>query len=157
LRNEGRGSAESPALTSQILDYSPVSTDVMVIEPMLNDVRRFGCSASGLRRYEAALSAMLSHICLSPQQPRALVLLDPGISDWVSHPPFDQGSREARILYAEATRRLLEGFPGAGVVDLDPGWDCSNHMADDGVHPNAPGTKFIAERVLAAIRSDWQT
>ena len=83
-----------------------------------------------------------------------MVLLDPGISDWVRHPPFDQGSQEARILYADATRHLLEDFPDAGVIDLDPGWKCSKHMADDGVHPNALGTEFIAERVLAAIKSD---
>jgi lysophospholipase L1-like esterase len=151
VRNYGAGSSESPEVFARIGKYEPIEGDVVVIEPLLNDVRRYGKQSCGLARYEAALTAMLRHLGACGFPVRTLILLDPEIVAWEAHPPHDQGSASALKIYGDLTRVVVAGGFDAAVVDLSPGWNAAMHIIADGVHPNEPGTALIAERVIAAI------
>ncbi len=148
VRNEGEGGSESPDVAARVLRSKPHDSDVVVIEPFLNDVRRFGGSLSGLARYEDALVAMLSHL----RGRRVAVLLDPEILAWKEHPPHDHGSAGALRAYGDATRRIATAFPIAVLIDIGAGWNPSLHVAHDGVHPSGRGTRHIADKVIAALK-----
>lgn len=49
-RSRGIGGSESPEAAEQLLSHDLQSDERVVIEPFLNDVRRFGKAASGLVR-----------------------------------------------------------------------------------------------------------
>ncbi|MGI8622757.1 MAG: hypothetical protein ACR2NB_04530 [Solirubrobacteraceae bacterium] len=86
-----------------MLAYRPRPTDVVVVEPALNDVRHRG--TAGLRRYRRSLGDMLSHLSQAARPGDVLVLVDPPIVAWRRYAPYDHGSRALRA-YREATRRV---------------------------------------------------
>jgi lysophospholipase L1-like esterase len=151
LRNFGQGSALTSDTLAPVLEYDPVAADIVVVETMLNDVRRFGGSEIGLRQYGDATAELLTHLTSAPGPPRILVAVDPDILAWSSFPPFDRGSPSARAAYLGRTREIVAGFPGVDCVDLSIGWDPDSHLADDGVHPNAAGTRFIAQTIARRL------
>ncbi len=131
-----------------MLAYRPRPTDVVVVEPALNDVRHRG--TAGLRRYRRSLGDMLSHLSQAARPGDVLVLVDPPIVAWRRYAPYDHGSRRALRVYREATRRDA-GLFHVRAVDLGRGWDTARDVIGDGIHPNDTGTERIARAVERAL------
>jgi lysophospholipase L1-like esterase len=153
-KNFGKGSALTSDTVASVIAYDPAGSDVVVIETVLNDLRRFGDSEIGLRQYREGTTGMLTHLRSAPEPPRILVAVDPEITAWSSFPPFDRGSPSARAAYLAQAHEIVAPFPGVDCIDLGVGWDPGCHLADDGVHPNAAGTRFLARAVAARLEGE---
>lgn len=150
VRNEGVGSSESPDVCARVQGYRPRRDDVVVVEAMLNDVRRSGLDSRGLARYERSLESIVGHLRDSPVRPDTVVLLiDPPIRAWSSYAPQDRGGPEAVARFAAVTRRVAAAHT-LRVVDLGVGWRVDRDVCGDGVHPSRAGTRRIARAVVAA-------
>lgn len=152
LRNHGRGSFEAPDVLRAVQRYVPRREDTVVVETLLNDVRRFGTDPAGLARFKDALEGVLEHVG-GPVGPTVILLLDPPIRAWSAHVPMDRGSTDALCEYGDLTRSLCLGRPRTVVADAAAGWDITRDICDDGVHPSAAGTDHLARVVLAALES----
>ncbi len=142
--NRGIPAAESPAIADRVLAEEPACADVVVLEPVLNDVRHWGTDDAARERFRATLRRMLDHV----ETAQVVVVVDPPIPGWALVPPYDQGSDEALDRY----RRVVdEEVTDETVVDLAEDWT-PDLMAPDGIHPNEAGTAHVAEEVVAAIR-----
>lgn len=150
-KNFGKGSALTSDTVTSVLAYEAAASDVVVVETVLNDLRRFGDSEVGLRQYGEGTTTMLSHLTSAPEPPRVLVAVDPEIAAWSSFPPFDQGSPAARAAYLAQAHEIAADFSEVDCIDLGIGWDPGFHLAGDGVHPNAAGTRFVARAIAAHL------
>ena len=142
--NRGLPAAESPAIADQVVAADHACGDVVVLEPVLNDVRRWGEDDDGLERFRSGLRRMLDHL----DDAEVVVVVDPPIPGWSLVPPYDHGSDAALARYRDV---VDEEVTDEEVVDLADGWT-PDLMSPDGIHPNEAGTARIADAVADAVR-----
>lgn len=156
LDNRAVGASEAAQTADAVDGYEPQAGDEVVVEAMLNDVRRYG--DAGRHPFVRQMRRILDHLGDGWPQPAAVVVcVDAAIRRWRGAPKFfagyDQGSDRALRRYAVALRRLAVGYPWLTlrVVDLRRGWRPARDIGADGIHPGEAGTARIARRVQRAL------
>jgi lysophospholipase L1-like esterase len=141
--NHGVGGSESNQVDAEVEQFTSRRDDVVIVEAMLNDVRRN--AAGGLARYRDNLARILGHLHVA----KVVLIIDPPVTNWKLDPPYDHGNEAVRARYAIVTRQIAAAG-GATVVDLSCDWRFPD-ISSDGVHPSETGTAHIARLITQAI------
>ncbi|MEJ7891033.1 MAG: SGNH/GDSL hydrolase family protein [Solirubrobacteraceae bacterium] len=156
LANAGVGATEASQTLDAVLAYQPRAADEVVIEAMLNDVRKYG--DAGIPAFKRTVRSMLRHLTMAPVRPARIVMVsDAPITLWQTPPGslYDQGSDPELHAYADALEAVASKFArfNVRILDLSRRWAADEYIASDGIHPSEAGTARIAQRVAWALGS----
>ena len=151
-------SATDAAQTAETVDaYQPRRGDVVIVEAMLNDVRKYG--APGIRSFRHQTRRILDHLTQGRVRPAGIVVcVDAPIQLWGGSPAFDGYDRGSDVVlsrYGIALRKVAARYRRfhARVVDLGRGWDAREDIGSDGIHPNDAGMGRLADLINRALIS----
>jgi hypothetical protein len=123
--------------------WVPGSASLVLIDAGINDIGRRIPTA----RWTGALRATLDAFATPPVP--AILLVRPLQVVRVGHPGSDP---KVVAAYAEAQRKVAEGYSAVRIVDAGKDWNPRQDISKDGVHPNSQGMTDIARAVQRSAK-----
>lgn len=143
LSNRAVSGSVSTQTADLVAGMPPLNVDVMLLMTGLNDARRHGLAPTALRAYRRAVQAIVDGFLHSNPSGSVIAVSQPQLADYSQHAPFDHGSDAAVGAYNRVLSGVMESCAQAELVSVE-GWDSVAMLAEDTVHPNDWGHRWIA-------------